>query len=278
MGEVRRIDEAGVMAGKELSGDTPTLRLFSLLELIAAKDQLFTLQGLVETTGMAKPTLHRMLQQLEGAGLLIRENNGRHYRIGARLRRMAESLLLNDTHHGARHAVLRDLVEELGESCNLTTLSGNEIVYLDRVETPEPLRFTLQPGSRVPAHCSASGKMIMSQLAPAQRRRLLEAAPLKQYTPNTVTDVDQIEEELKKVRRDGYALDAEEFLPGLVCAAVLVPSNAGISNLGIAVQAPVMRLTPDKALRLLPALRRAADAIGEIEAEVAASESSQESS
>jgi DNA-binding IclR family transcriptional regulator len=276
MGEVRRIDEAGATA--ELTGETPMLRLFSLLELIASKDQLFTLQGLVETTGMAKPTLHRMLQQLEGAGLLIRENSGRHYRTGARLRRMAESLLLNDTHHGARHAVLRDLVEELGESCNLTTLSGNEILYLDRVETPEPLRFTLHAGSRVPAHCSASGKIIMSQLAPAQRRRLLEAAPLKQLTPNTVTDVDQIEEELKQIRRDGYAIDAEEFLPGLVCAAVLVPSATGISNLGIAVQAPVMRLTPERALRLLPALRRAADAIGEIEAEVAAGEPSQESS
>jgi hypothetical protein len=59
---------------------------------------------------------------------------------------------------------------------------------------------------------------------------------------------------------------------------VLVPSTAGLSNLGIAVQAPVMRLTPDKALKLLPALRRAADAIGEIEADVAANESSQESS
>ena len=128
----------------------------------------------MEKTGLAKPTLHRMLQQLEGAGLLRRENNGRHYGIGTRLRRMAENLLLNDSHHGARHAVLRDLVEEIGESCNLTALSGSEVVYLDRVETPAPLRFTLQPGSRVPAHCSASGKIFMSQLAPAQRRRLLE--------------------------------------------------------------------------------------------------------
>ena len=103
MGEVRRIDEAGTLAGTELPGDTPTLRLFALLELIASKDRLFTLQGLVEETGMAKPTLHRMLQQLEGAGLLIRENGGRLYGIGARLRRMAESLLLNDTH---RHPLL----------------------------------------------------------------------------------------------------------------------------------------------------------------------------
>jgi IclR family acetate operon transcriptional repressor len=250
-----------------LNGDTPTLRLFALLELIAAKDQLVSLQGLVEETGLPKPTLHRMLQQLESAGLLIRQSDQRHYGTGARLRRLAENLLLNATHHGARHAVLRSLVEELGESCNITTLSGNEVVYLDRVETPEPLRFYLRPGSRVPAHCSASGKMILSQMSPAQRRKLLAHAPLRRYTPKTVTDLDALEEEFKRVRRDGFSLDDEEFLPGLVCVAVLVPTESGRSNMCVAVQAPVMRLTADKALQLLPALQRAAAAVGRIEAE-----------
>ncbi|MGW4135063.1 MULTISPECIES: IclR family transcriptional regulator [Amycolatopsis] len=247
-----------------INGDTPTMRLFSLLELIAAKDQLVSLQGLVEETGLPKPTLHRMLQQLEGAGLLIRQADGRHYGTGHRLRRLAENLLLNATHHGARHAVLRHLVDELGESCNVTTLSGNEIVYLDRVETPEPLRFYLRPGSRVPIHCSASGKMILAQMSPSQRRKLLAHAPLKRYTDKTITDLDALEAEFTRVRRDGFALDDEEFLPGLVCVAVLVPGRA---NLCVAVQAPVMRLTPDKALQTLPALQRAAEAISRVDAE-----------
>ncbi|KFZ82098.1 IclR family transcriptional regulator [Amycolatopsis sp. MJM2582] len=247
-----------------INGDTPTMRLFSLLELIAAKDQLVSLQGLVEETGLPKPTLHRMLQQLEGAGLLIRQADGRHYGTGHRLRRLAENLLLNATHHGARHAVLRHLVDELGESCNVTTLSGNEIVYLDRVETPEPLRFYLRPGSRVPIHCSASGKMILAQMSPSQRRKLLAHAPLKRYTDKTITDLDALEAEFTRVRRDGFALDDEEFLPGLVCVAVLVPGRA---NLCVAVQAPVMRLTPDKALQTLPALQRAAEAISSVDAE-----------
>lgn len=250
-----------------VNGDTPTMRLFSLLELIAAKDQLVSLQGLTEETGLPKPTLHRMLQQLEGAGLLIRQSDGRHYGTGARLRRLAENLLMNATHHGARHAVLRSLVEELGESCNITTLSGNEVVYLDRVETSEPLRFYLRPGSRVPVHCSASGKMILSQMSPAQRRKLLGHAPLKPYTGKTVTDLDVLEEEFQRVRRDGFSVDDEEFLPGLVCVAVLVPTESGRSNQCVAVQAPVMRLTADKALQLLPALRRAAEAISRVEAE-----------
>ncbi len=251
----------------EVRGETPALRLFSLLEVIATRDQSFSLQELVDETGLPKPTLHRMLAQLEAAGLLQREHDGRRYGTGLRLRRFAENLLFNDTCHGARHAVLRRLVEEIGESCNLTALSGGEVVYLDRVETPAALRFYLQPGSRVPAHCSASGKLFLARMSPAQRRRLLGHAPLERFTDRTLTDLDALERELHKVRRDGYAIDNEEFLPGLLCVAVPVCRGDERPKLAVAVQAPVMRLTPDRALRVLPALQRAAAALAGIDAE-----------
>ncbi|MEI7516600.1 MAG: IclR family transcriptional regulator [Betaproteobacteria bacterium] len=249
----------------EVSGDTPTLRLFALLEVIASKDQYFSLQSLADETAVPKPTLHRMLQQLETAQLLERSGDGRHYGTGVRLRRLAENLLMNDTAHGARHAVLRNLVAEVGESVNLTALSGSEVIYLDRVETPAPLRFYLHPGSRVPVHCSASGKVFLSQMAAAQRQRLLANAPLEAYTPKTLTAPEALEAEIRKVKRQGFALDNEEFLPGLLCVAVAVPSGDGRSNLCVAVQAPLMRLTADKALALLPALQRAAAALSRIE-------------
>ena len=134
---------APVQAPLEINGDTPTLRLFALLEVVASKDQFFSLQSLSEETNIPKPTLHRMLQQLESAGLLERNGDNRQYGTGVRLRKLAENLLLNDTFHGARHSVLRSLVNEVGESCNLTALSGSEVMYLDRVETPAPLRFYL---------------------------------------------------------------------------------------------------------------------------------------
>ncbi|MEO6030425.1 MAG: IclR family transcriptional regulator, partial [Burkholderiaceae bacterium] len=209
----------------EISGDTPALRLIALLEAIAAKDRMFSLQALVEETGLPKPTLHRMLQQLEAGGLLQREGDGRHYGTGVRLRRLAENVLLNDSRHGARRAVLRHLVEEVGESCNITALSGSEVIYLDRVETAAPLRFYLQAGSRVPVHCSASGKVFLAQMSLEQRRRLLAHAPLESYTGNTRTSLARLERELQQVQRDGYALDDEEFLPGLLCIAVQVPAE-----------------------------------------------------
>lgn len=258
---------APLQAPAEINGDTPTLRLFALLEVVASKDQLFTLQGLAEETEIPKPTLHRMLQQLESAGLLTRSEDSRQYGTGVRLRKLAENLLLNDTFHGARHGVLRALVNEVGESCNLTALSGSEVMYLDRVETPAPLRFYLHSGSRVPVHCSASGKVFLAGMTPAQRQRLLAHAPLEAFTPKTLTNLAALEDEIKQVKRQGYALDNEEFLPGLLCVAVLVPSASGRSNLCVAAQAPIMRLSPDKALKLLPALQRAADALSRIESE-----------
>ncbi len=251
----------------KIDGDTPTIRLFALLEAIASKDRFFTLQSLVEETGLPKPTLHRMLQQLEGAGILQRDGDGRQYGTGIRFRRLAESVLLNNTTHGARRAVLRQLVQEVGESCNITALSGSEVLYLDRVETAAPLRFYLQPGSRVPVHSSASGKAFLTQLSPAQRRRLLGHVPLPGYTPQTITTLEGLEREVEQIRQVGYALDQEEFLSGLLCIAVLVPSNSGRSNLAVAIQGPIVRLTLARAQECLPALRRAAQALAALDAD-----------
>jgi len=249
-------------------GDTPTMRLLGLLELVATRDQLFTLQDLVEQTTLPKPTLHRMLQQLESAGMLQRDTDRRHYGTGPRLRRLAENLLLNDTLHGARHRVLTHLREVVGESCNITAFSGNEVLYLDRAETAAPLRVYLHPGSRVPAHCSASGKLFLAQLSARQRKRLLGHTPLKQYTPNTLTTLEALEDEIKLIKENGYAFDNEEFISGLFCIAVLVPRlGDSRSNMGLAIQAPIMRMTADKALLTLPALQRAAQTLAQIETE-----------
>jgi DNA-binding IclR family transcriptional regulator len=251
-----------VLQTSPVERETPNMRLFALLEFIATKDAPFTLQSLVNETGLPKPTVHRMLQQFESAGILQRDGKGRHYSTGQRLLRLAENLLLNSTAHAARHKVLRQLVDAVGESCNLTALSGGEVLYLDRVETAAPLRFYLHPGSRVPAHCSATGKLFLVQMKPAQRRILLAAGPLERFTHRTLTDLDALEQELQRVGKQGYAVDDEEFLPGLVCVGVLVPVLAGgVSNMAIALQAPLVRLPLERALGFLPVLQKAARAI-----------------
>jgi DNA-binding IclR family transcriptional regulator len=247
--------------------ETPIVRLLALLELIARKDAPFTLQNLVQDTGWPKPSLHRMLAQLEASGLLQRDLKGRHYSTGQRLTQLAENVLLNSTTRAARHRVLRLLVDQAGESCNLTSFSAGEVLYLDRVETAAPLRFYLHSGSRVPAHCSATGKLFLSQMTPGQRQKLWDAGPLERFTDRTLVDTATLEEEITKVRTQGFAIDNEEFLPGLLCIGVLVPSLDGRdnkTNMGIALQAPKVRFSLERAMQCLPLLQQAAQALSRI--------------
>lgn len=250
-----------------VTGSSPVLRMFSLLELIASKDNFVSLQMLAAETGLPKPTLHRMLTNFVAEGLLVRQTDKRLYGTGPRLRAFAETLLMNATQHGARHNVLRALVQETGETCNITTLSGDEVLYLDRVETPEPLRFHLAAGSRVPIHCSASGKLLLGQLAESTRRKLLTHAPLERFTESTIVDYDALDAEVEASVKRGYAIDNEEFIHGLVCFAVLVPGPKGRSSQCVAMQAPSVRVSVDDADRILPALQRAAESLRDIEVE-----------
>ncbi|CAB4905467.1 MAG: IclR family transcriptional regulator [Actinobacteria bacterium] len=250
-----------------ITGSSPVLRMFSLLELIASKDNFVSLQMLASETGLPKPTLHRMLTNFVAEGMLVRQTDKRLYGTGPRLRAFAETLLMNATQHGARHNVLRSLVQEIGETCNITTLSGDEVLYLDRVETQEPLRFHLGPGSRVPIHCSASGKLLLGQLAITTRRKLLTHAPLERFTDSTITDFDELENEVTLSVKRGWAIDNEEFIHGLVCFAVLVPGPKGRSSQCVAIQGPSLRISASDPDRILPALRRAAEALRDIELE-----------
>jgi DNA-binding IclR family transcriptional regulator len=130
-----------------------------------------------------------MLQQLEGAGLLQRESDGRHYSTAVRLRRLAEALLLNDSHHGARHAVLRHLVEGSGRELQHHGAVGQ------RSGLPRPRRdagaAALLPAPRLARAGALLGerKVFLAQMAREQRRRLLAHAPLERCTPGTITDL-----------------------------------------------------------------------------------------
>ncbi|XHS79243.1 IclR family transcriptional regulator [Burkholderiaceae bacterium UC74_6] len=241
---------------------SPGLRLFELLELLATQGRPQSLAELQALAPWPKPTLHRMLRQLEAGALLQREPDGRRYSLAARALRLAESALAASSVQGVRHAVLRALVADIGESVNLTAMSGAEVIYLDRVETAFPLRMDLRPGTRVPLHASASGKLFLAFMPTRQRETLLAGLSLSRHTSTTLSTREALDKELERVRREDLAVDAEEFVDGLVCVAVPVRSPGGRAvRCAIAVQAPAARLSLAQALALVPRLRTSAAAI-----------------
>src|SRR5260370_4319248 len=149
---------------------------------------------------------------LQEADLLQREPLSKRYIVGARTSALAIDVMQHSTLRAQCHAVLQELVDEIGESCNLTMLDGNEVLYIDRVETPLPLRLHLEPGTRVPLHCTASGKIFLSEMSAKQAYRLLGKGPYKRYTDKTITDPDFLEQELRKTKKTQVAThDSELF-------------------------------------------------------------------
>jgi IclR family acetate operon transcriptional repressor len=241
------------------------LKPLGLLEAVAGMPHPATLAELAASVGVPKPTMHRWLGSLEAAGLLQRTLDGRRFELAPRASRLAFSILGNRPGGTLRHEILQRVVKEVGEACNLTVLDGTQVSYLDRVEAEWLLRISFQQGSKVPAHCSASGKLFLALMRPAKRDLLLRLMPLERLTDNTITKKNELLKELAEIRRAKYALDREEFLSGLVCLAVPVFQQNPQSRTcvaALAIQAPVTRMSLSDILTKLPVLQRAADALG----------------
>jgi len=238
-----------------------TLRSFAVLEALVAAERPASLTDIVKACALPKPTVYRMLAMLESAGLVARDPGAARYSPGPRLAAMGLAIMQNGSLSSARHAILAQLVGQIGETCNFTMLHGGEVMYLDRVEAAWPLRMNLTSGSRVPLHCTASGKLLLAYLPKVSRDRILDSISFQRYTESTIASRKALEVELARIRKARYAVDNEEYHAGLVCVAVPTRSPGGRPCAAIAVHAPVSRMPLDKALEHLPLLRRAAQAM-----------------
>jgi IclR family transcriptional regulator, acetate operon repressor len=236
-------------------------RALLMLEIIARAEEPPTLNDLMALVELPKATTHRFVTLLEKLGFAQRTVDGKRYEIGYRLTSLAIDALRHSFQLAPRRAILSGLVSEIGETCNITMLDGTELIYLDRVESDWPLQIRLKIGSRVPLHCTASGKLFLG-LAPASlRKALFQSHPLRKHTPRTIVDLAALERELDKIRETKIGTDDEEFIEGMTAAAVPVMDARGNICATVAVHGPSVRLPLARALALAPALLRAAKAI-----------------
>lgn len=219
------------------------LRLLLLLEEIARVGVPLTPTAANEVLGLPKPTVHRLFHRLEEEGFLQRDIDGRSYSAGQRLRKMSVNVLSSSRVRAVRLTVLNALTEDVGETCNIATADRDGMVYLDRVETKWPLRIQLPIGTTVPFHCTASGKMYLSTLAPRLLSKFLSTAILEKHTAKTLIEPKALQEEIELTRARGYSTDDEEFMDGMVAIAVPIRDNHNRLMSTLSVHAPTQRVT-----------------------------------
>ena len=233
-------------------------RSLRLLSLLAQEGRALPLAELSVRLGLPKVTTHRLCAQLLDGGYLARDVDERCFAVGPALRKLAFDTLNHGVVRGLRHEVLAALVTKVGETCNFTTLDGTQVLYIDRVEAHCPLRLTLDVGSHVPLHCTASGKLFLAAMPEEEREALIAQLPLTRMTRQTITSAKALKAECEAIAAQGHSNDREEFIAGLIAVAVPVRDESGRTRAAIALHAPSARLSLAEAQRQLPAMRAAA--------------------
>jgi DNA-binding IclR family transcriptional regulator len=217
-----------------------------LVELLASSAENPGVSQIAQSLDLPRATVYRLLKTLAEREWVIQED--KTYRLSFRL-----TGLFHGAGAGAQVSLaervtplLHQLVNETGETAHFAVLDGDRVVYLAKVDSPHPIRMFSQVGWRGPLHATGVGKVL---LAATEAKRLSQVCDegLERFTPNTIVEKEQLLVELAQVRKQGYALDAEELIDGLTCVAVPVVSGGQICG-AISVAGPTTRLGNTKPL------------------------------
>lgn len=239
-------------------------RLIRMLEFIAESGRPVSVSELVRSLEIPKPSAHRICRILESMGILLRDPVAKGLLVGPRLSNLAMNATLASGNASVRRSILRSVTEKTGETCSLTILDGDELLFIDRVESESPLRLQLFPGSHVPLHCTSGGKLFLAFLPPEKRKRFLSASPLKRYTEHTITKPEALKRDLDKVKAQLLGTDDEEYVHGLIAIAVPVFDLKGRLCSALSINAPAARYSIKEIQRHVETLRQASRALTDI--------------
>lgn len=213
-------------------------------ELLALYDRDHTEWGVREAATklkIAKSSAHDLMSSLAKLGFLNRTEENR-YRLGWRLVTLSETLLATTELRKEARPVMEELASQYQETIHLAVLDDTQAVYVDKLEGRQAVRVELTSlGARLYAHCSALGKVLLAYSSEEDVRRIIQTAGLPRFTPNTITDEEELAQALIRIRKQGYAYDLEEILLDLCCVGVPIHNYTGQVIAAISMSIPAYR-------------------------------------
>lgn len=214
----------------------------AILNCFSAEHPVLGIANLADELSMSRSTTHRYASTLVALGYL-EQDQARRYRLAPRVVDVGMSVLDSMALRGKAREHLRELREQTGRTVSLGILDGDNVRYIDRLRGwrrgQHAVDLNLGVGARVPAHCSAMGKVLLANLPDKQREQTVTGLQLARCGPNSITSKRALRAELERVREDGLAVGDEELAPGVrtLAAAVLGPDDQAVAAIGIPVPA-----------------------------------------
>jgi len=226
-------------------------RAARLLMLVAGGRTEPTAKGLSRGAGLPVPTAHHLLSTLVDEGLLAKDSKAR-YQLGVKVAVLADALQRAVTAPEYLLEPLRQLAVTTGETAYLATWRQGDIRVQASVEGTHPVRVSLPVGPYTDAHARATGKLLLAMASQELRTAYLTSHPPRPLTPRTTVDLARLDEEFESIRSNGYALDEEQFQPGVCCVAAPVVEE-GIVVAAYSISVPTQRFN-EKRLWLVDAV------------------------
>jgi len=235
-------------------------RALRVLEVFTEEQPLWSAAEVAAFLNTRYATLYPTLATLEAHGYLQRDELKR-YRLGLKLVERSGQVLAGIDLRQVVRGHLRELAQQIGGNAHLAILYGNEVLYLLREVGQQAVVLSDIVGRRVPCHCTALGKALLASLPEEELGERVSALDFAPQTENTITDPERLLQEIAKVRRDGYALEIEEFHLGSSCVGVVVRNHEAKAVAAISVSMSASRLRDAGSEELIEAIRATADNI-----------------
>lgn len=235
-----------------------------ILSCFRQKPTGLRLGEIAELTRINKSSAHRLLSQMLEGGLIERTDDGR-YVVGHTLFQIGLLAPKPQELRSLAHPVLNDLARDTGETCSLSILDGADIILIDVVESFHEFRMVAKIGSAKPFHLTSLGKSTAAFLPGPKLALLFRSVhlPLEAPTPNSISDLARLREELKLIRCRGYALSDQEYLVGVRAVAAPVFSRHGEVSAALGISGPSSRLSTERIIAMAPSVVSAADRVTE---------------
>lgn len=255
---------------QKVPGTAAFTKFMTVLQTIADAPGEYAISDLCKAVKLPRATVYRIVDALRAEGLIAEGRPGNKFVLGPRLINLASRSWASFDLRTVAHPLIEKLRNETGETVHLAVPSGLEMVYIDKLESPQAVRMTSRIGTRITLYSSSVGKAYLAALPPGARDDILSKIVFKRYTPHTITQRKALEAELKATQKRGYSLDREETELEIRCVGAAILNGAGMPIGGISVSVPKYRYDKGVEGRLPAIVRACADKIG---GEVAGAES-----
>lgn len=242
------------MPAKRSYNITALQRGLRVLKIFAGHETGLSAKKVGVLSGLPVSTVHRLLMNLQSAHFLTTDSSG-IYHLGLSCIVLGQSAHAQMDLRRVSFPFLEELNHRTRETVHLTVRQGLSAVYVEKLDSPEPLRIHSRIGASVPLHCTAVGKVLLAHLPGPELDKILGQLDLRRFTENTLGSLQQLQTELSRVQRDGFACDLEEHELHIRCVAAPIWDHRGACNASLSLTGPLVRMPTARIREVAPLIR-----------------------